>query len=213
MDSLDFLISTDHPIDKVIGYHTGSVTVSAFNFNDFTLTHGFGFAPLYSLRWSYSPAFDESFEETTRFEWRFRVSCATKNNVTEVRTSNNTSTSRTIYYRIIYFAPFDLEAPYSYTQLQLDDFNINTDYNYPKILLEGYLPSSGGSVAHNLGYIPQVEAWSIDDFGLSRWMGGAVFASGYENKILVSTSSVTYQKEPASFWSPSIYYRIYGDPL
>lgn len=211
----DMVLDSDYPMDKIIGYSTGSNVVPALNFNDLTLTHNFPFAPLYYLRWSLSPTFATSFEETGRISTDFLIAGEMSVNTAKIYMTNNTSTSATIYYRLILFAPYDINATSDQTQLFLDDYNINTDYNYPKIYLEGYINDPGGTINHNLGYIPQVDAWFFATNGkVTRFMGSRMPTTSADYKLLVTTNTLVYIRDPSlPSFTPKLYYRIYLDSI
>lgn len=211
----NFLLNTDYPIDQIIGYGSGSVTIPSFGFNDPIITHGYSFAPLYYIRWSYTSTFDVSYEETGRISAEVLVSGETRPLTASIIISNNSTASVTVYYRIIFFRPFDQSPISDNTQIGLDDFNINTDDNLPKIYMEGYINNPGGTVSHNLGFIPQVDAWfSFSDGRKGRFMGSNMDSTFYDYKLIVTTTTLTYTKDPSmTLFTPNLYYRIYGDRI
>lgn len=209
----DLLIDSDHPVDKVVGYNTGSVTIPAFDFNDVPVRHGLNFIPLPFMKWSFTSTFDSSYQETgNNSAYGVFISCTTNNTNTIIRTSNNTASPITIYYRVLYFAPYDIVAVAPETQNTLDAFNINTEWNYPKIFLENYIANTGGSVFHGLGYVPQVESWVVTSTEAYRMSYSGVVNSFFDQRVTVDENNLTYEVDPSVPTPPGrLYFRIYGD--
>lgn len=154
-----FLLNTDYPIDKVSGTLTGSFTVASAASAFPEINHGLGYAPLYFLKWSLTPNFDTSYDEmgvTFNFVQNSAQVDATKLYMFAL---NLTGATVTIYYRVVFFAPTDIDPDIAGTQASLDKFALNTDYNYTKIFSEGVTAGGSATIEHGLGYYPQVELW------------------------------------------------------
>lgn len=214
------LLDTDSPIDKIIGYITGSVTIPAFDFNDVTISHGFDVAPVSYVKWSFTNSFTDSYDETP-FDGieNIFVSLSTTNSNVIVRCSNNGATVRTLYYRVTLFAQGDKVYSSNNTQTGLDNFNINTDYNYPKLKHEGYLARTGDTFNHNLGYIPQVDAWLLSTlYGGSntRYMISSMRSTPvgtFESRLTITESQIIFTCPSPMTSDQGIYFRIYGDHI
>lgn len=187
VDLRNFLLNTDAPIDKIIGSSTGSVTVPSNDFADVIINHGFSFTPLFYVKWSTSPTFSPSYESQWFQPSSVPYSIYGNSSSSDMRlsASNLSGSSVTLYYQIIYFMPSDVST--DVPSVSLDDFQLNTDYNYTKIVLEGVLNSGSGTIDHNLGYIPQVEAWYV------RSSDGRCLRLDY-----------SYPEDPGLFSSPEV---------
>lgn len=214
VDTRKFLLDSDYPIDKIIGTFTGSIPIAASDFNDITIPHGFTSTPLYYIRWSYSSDFSTSYEETGNSAgFSVFVGCETNNTNIIIRTTNLTASPLTVYYRVILFPRYDVSYDVTNTQNNLDTFNLNTDYNYPKIYAEGYLPKVSGTFVHGLGYRPTVEAWFVLDNGtFSRFLGSSFGVSAQYN-LLVDTNTINWTNSISGLFQARVYYRIYGDEI
>lgn len=213
-DGKDTLLNTDYPIDKIIGYSTGSFSISAFNSTTVTVPHSYTFAPLFFLKWSTTSDFSVSYDEIgVSFNYISVNANADTVNV-YLFPFNNTGSSVTIYYRLIYFMPTTVNEIAAQTQSALDSYVLNTDYNYTKIYEEGYIASSSGSITHNLGYYPQVEAWYVraSDSRLIHVVEGNVGLFATSPYVSVTDSDVTLNNGSGvsvSGW----HYKIYLDEV
>lgn len=138
-------LSTDTPIDKIVKYLETTITIQGYDYNDVNIPHEFAVGLPYQAKWSFSPSFAESFEETAISSIR-GVLVGVSNGVNNciVRTNNNNPTPVTVYVRIAILARGGVNIDSQETQAGLDAFNINTDYNYPKLVAEPILGSTGG---------------------------------------------------------------------
>lgn len=212
-------LSTDTPIDKIVKYLEATITIQGYDYNDVNIPHEFAVGLPYQARWSFSPSFVESFEETTAISSMRGVFVGVSNGVNNciVMTDNNNPTPVTIYVRIAILARGGVNINSQETQTGLDAFNINTDYNYPKLIAEPILGRTGGSYDHNLGYIPQVDAWTINNSGyfsryrmsdMSSWPLGLS-----DGRLTVSDTSILYEC-PQPFPNASgLYIRVYEDRI
>lgn len=214
MDNRNFLASTDFPMDKVSGYDTGSVSVTAFNVSFPEVNHGLGYRPLYFIKWSTDPTFSTSYDEVGVSFNFITLSAQTDATKLYLFINNLTGGTVTIYYRVIYYMPTDVDLDISQTQAALDNFSFNTDYNYPKIFAENVINAGTGTVNHNLGYYPQVEAWYIraSDGKCIHVVASDVTNSPQSPRAIVTTTQVIFENSsfgPASAW----HYKIYLDEV
>lgn len=183
MNPRNFKLNSDYPIDKVVGYSTGSVVVSAFNTATPSVAHGLSYAPLYYLKWSTDPNFTISYDMPglTNFN-NYILSVDSDSTNINFFGSNNTGSSVTLYYRVLYFMPTNVNVSADETQSDLDAFVLNTDYNYTKILTQGVTAGANQNITHDLGYYPQVEVW---------------YERVFDGKIVYVTGNL-----PNGTWSP-----------
>lgn len=213
-DAQKTLLNTDYPIDKICGYSTGSFSISAFNSTTITVPHGFSFIPLFFLKWSTTSDFSISYDEIgVSFNYLAVNANADANNI-YLFPFNNTGSSVTIYYRLIYFMPSNVNVLAAQTQSSLDDYVLNTDYNYTKIYEEDYVAASSATITHNLGYYPQVEAWYVrsSDGRLIHIVEGNVGLFATSPYVSVTQNSVTLNNGSGvsvSGW----HYKIYLDEV
>ncbi|MFV0485353.1 MAG: hypothetical protein ACK5MU_03990 [Candidatus Saccharimonadales bacterium] len=93
-------------------------------------------------------------------------------------------------------------------------FVLNSDFNYPKLYLDNFADATSGqvSVPHNLGFVPQVDAWQRIEVssGVYRWVelnNDILGTSSIANSIMnVSSSEVSFATGSGYF-----YCRIYAD--
>lgn len=209
----DLLLSTDFPIDKIVGFQSGNYSLpSGFQTN--TINHGFGWQPLYMLRWSTDSDFATSFDERGVSFNFISVSASTSSANIQLTSLNQTGATVTIYYRVLYFLPTTVDMDSANTQSSLDSFFMNTDYNYTKIFSEG-TTSPTSTINHGLGYMPQVEAWYVRqlDSRLSRVVQGASFSSpSSEPSVLVDDNIISFT-QGSSPQSTLWHYKIYADSI
>lgn len=213
MSANDARLTTDYPIDVVAGYQTGSVSVGAASSIAPVIAHGLGYTPLYFLKWSTTPDFSISFDEVGVTFNFIQLSAQTDSTNLYLFALNITSSSQTLYYRVIYFMPTNININAPGTQLYLDDSNLNSDYNYTKIYEEGLTGGSSATVAHNLGYYPQVEAWYIrsSDSRCVHCVEGQ--ATGNATPIIVVTPTEVQFINGSSTSASNWHYKIYADEV
>lgn len=208
------LLNSDYPIDKIIGYSVGSQTVSGSSFPDINVPHGFGFKPLFYIKWSTTPDFSISYEETGISFNQVSLNGYADNTNIVLIPFNNTLSSVTFYYRIIYFMPSNIDVSNAQTQSSFDDFVINTDYNYTKIFSQGISSSSSVTIDHNLGYYPQVEVWyERSDGRLIHLVDNYVSGSTERPQARVTTSQLILTNGGLVTSVVAWHYKIYLDEV
>lgn len=168
-DPRNFLVNSDYPLDKVVYRTTGSFSLATyFDSKTTTIPHGLPFTPLVSMSWSTTSDFSVCYEagsgpaptDSTRHYLGITGDVYADATNIVINSSNFISSATTIYYRIFAFAPSTYTSDVSSTQDTGDNFVLNTDYNYTKLLTSGKLTlASTDTVTHSLGYIPQVQTW------------------------------------------------------
>lgn len=162
-----FDLDTDYPLDKVIYIASGSGSISGSS--DIVFPHGLPFAPMTGFYWSLTPDFSVIYENNVgpfpsgNPSVTFTLQVAIEADATNVTLrGNGILGSTTIYYRVFGFQPDDLDENLSSTSNQADQFILNTDYNYLKLLTADNVTLAAGAsttITHNLGYKPQVTGW------------------------------------------------------
>lgn len=217
-DLRNFLLNTDAPIDKIIGSSTGSIFIPANDFRDVIINHGFGFTPLFYIKWSNTPSFNPSYESQWFQPSSIPFSMYGNSSSVDMRLfANNFDVGAvTLYYQVIYFMPTDVNV--NMPLVSLDNFQLNTDYNYTKIISEGKISAGSGVINHNLGYLPQVEAWFMRsndgrclrlDYSFPENPG---FFSSPE--VEVTETQVIFRQSQDAFNNATAYhYKIYADGI
>jgi len=170
-----FLANSDYPFDKVVYLKTGSYTVPNNTIGQtVTIPHGLPFTPLIGGNWALMPSFTVAYEYSTGpfpssaagylFDTRANAYADATN--VYVSTDNLNPSAKTVYYRIFGFQPSTSDADVPGIASQGDSFLFNTDFNYTKLYLSGFVDTPATTdlsvnvpIAHGLGYIPQVSAW------------------------------------------------------
>ena len=216
--SKDMVFSTDYPLDKVILIFENSVSVGAFGFADVDTPHTLGVTPLVSAQWTTDPTWALSYEIGTGLYVNgspsYSTGIAADSGKVRFSLNNNLGSGVTIYYRVYALSPDNNSSVSAVATNQYNDFQFNTDFNYPKLFLVGTFtePSTGGVNVtrilgvHNLGYIPQVACWQTVGAFTSPVLGSDE-TSGNIIEVTASSLIVTFN----SFSSTTIYYRIYLD--
>jgi len=214
-DARNFLLNTDYPIDKIAGSLTGSMVIGANDTMSDIIPHSFGCYLLPLLQWSTTPDFSISYNETsTGYIQGCLMSMYTTTSNLYINGLNSTGSSIALYYRVIYFVPDNADIDVPETQSGLDNFVLNTDYNYPKLIpsLSGTVPTtvatSTATITHNLGYYPQVEVWYVPT-STSRCyhLSSGDPSYTYLDAVLTTTNIKFSYPGADCTW----YYRIYVD--
>ena len=210
-DPREFLLNTDYEMDKIILVKTGSFVSGK------DISHDLGFAPMPFGVWSTSPDFTSvntigitDSDIHPSYTPRLGVWCRADDTKIRIASSGNGSGSTTIYYRLYAFEPPNSNADIASTSDLANTFVLNTDYNYRKLMAVGTFTQSNQEYTHNLGYLPQVMAWSDDrgwdpSFGIEPIM----FGSNYTDyKITITNNKIKVGTIPNG---EKVYWRIYYD--
>lgn len=211
VDPRKFLLNTDYEMDKIIYYKSSSITASQ---TTQTFAHNLGFTPLVfgvcSTDQNFSTSHSVPYQYIAQSDY---ISFEAKANGTNIVLTyyNFGAPSSTMYYRIYAFEPSNSAAKIAPTSGNASKFVLNTDYNYCKLLKKGIINGSGtNTVAHNLGYIPQVLAWG-ENSGYTAPIENSQPQDPVFNEptyISVNNSSITV-RNPGSY--TKVHYRIYYD--
>lgn len=216
-DPRDFLLNTDHEMDKIVYYKSGSTlpsgtpsSVGIRYIDHFNL----GFVPLIFAVFSFSEDFSD-----TRMDHMFSynddcvIMIDSVMDGIRIQYANNDLNKR-LYYRIYGFEPSNSTASVGKTQKDAKEFIINTDYNYCKLYKKG-IADSDITITHNFGYMPLVLAWQEAPFRVPPpsiitpcWQSGAI-GSGFPD-ICTTNTDVKIVGVPEN---QKIHYRIYYDEV
>ena len=205
VDPRDFLLNTDYEMDKIVYFNTGSLNSGSST----SIQHNLGFIPLVFGVCSFNSDFSDP--RTIPYNYQLQsdyVTFSATADGTNINLSFNTANGSpgAIYYRIYAFEPSNSAATIAPTNNHASQFILNTDYNYCKLCKKGIIDSDG-SVSHNLGYIPQVLAWS-ESGGVITPIDESTPSDPITNQptqVIVTTSSITFQNIGKA------HYRIYYD--
>lgn len=208
VDPRDFLLNTDYELDKIILYKTGSLNNGDY---DVSVPHGLPFTPLIFGVCAFSEDFSDPktipyFYQTTNDFTQFNA-LAFSSDIKLSFSSTDASLTK-IYYRIYAFEPTESAAKVASTSKFAEQFILNTDYNYCKLFKRGVTTGGDATIAHNLGYIPQVLAWE-ERSGLIYPINESAPEDPQMNMpeyISVSDTSVTIKSS-----ADKVHYRIYYD--
>lgn len=163
----NFLLNSDYPTDKVIFQQSYSVAIGASSYNDVTVAHGLGFTPLLSAQWSTSstmtPTYSIGGGPRTSGSLTYQTGISSDGTNIYISTTNTTASPVTLYFTVYGLMPSATNTDASFTSFSSDLFGFNTDYNYAKLYdASSFSVGTGTStstIAHNLGYVPQVAVW------------------------------------------------------
>lgn len=224
-DPRNFLLNTDYPMDMVVLLHKGSINFSVSG-TTYTAAHGLAFTPLIKVVWSTDSSFtttygvgDGPISTSASFPFLPQLTRAYANATNIVLEFGNPGAVNDAYIEIYGYMPSDVNVDTPSTASSADNFVINTDYNYSKLLVEGVTassssPGSSEVVVHGLGYYPQVEIWQVKS-GNVECVSAITLADGaniYES-FKLTTSTLTMTRDPSLFTPEYFYYRIYADEL
>lgn len=223
----DFLINTYYPIDKVIFAQSITRTVpQATNMSEsvlFTINHSLGFAPLctgvFSFDgWATSYAFGNGpyFFNTSFMQNMMEIGAIVESTSTQIRVmAINWGSSKTVEFRIVGLAPSSTPDGMPAYNSQ-DDFMLNSDYNYMKIIDMGTRSRTTvgtSTVNHGLGYPPQALVFS-EFGGIIRRVSSENFigVTGIATEASVDSDNL-YLTVVDNFAGINVkmHYRIYAD--
>lgn len=236
----DFLMSSDHQMDKIIYFKEIFVPVSNKQ-DSLNIDTGLPFCPLVFGVWSTTP----DFTVCQPFIQGGMVSPRTGDFVTEsvsilanmingdssIILSSHFNSVHSYYVRIYGFMPTDQDFQASITSNHAQKMMLSSDFNYRKLAIAGVLPytvdivgykpqASTITINHNLGYLPQAMVWLETSFSDSPndkdiipfefSQQGTDFAPNGE--VILTNSSVIITPL-AGQWGDTFraHYRIYYD--
>lgn len=229
MDQKDFIFNSDYPVDKIVWLEQGTATTDAGGVIRKTIPHNLLATPFVKGVYSY-----DDWQTTWMFgsvkivELAYDVYSELGADDTNVYVSIdlfNTATgtplaNTTVKYKI--WGVWNESDTYS-TEAQATagqgstKFLFNTDYNYPRLVMEGYL-DKGKTAAYNLDNIPYCDLWAYQNMIIDLnnttkkvWMnwrrdGFGIIYDDLEY-ITITTTGITLRN--ASQSPDKIYYRVY----
>lgn len=222
MDFANLLLTTDKPLDKVVYLRTEAVAIPAYDYKDVTIAHGLGFLPLVNAQWSTSSDFSTSYNigggPNTGASRSYNTAISANATNVYLNTTNNTASAVTLYFRIYGLIPSDVNDDVTATAASADNFILNTDYNYTKLLEAGKVvgPASGGTfeyVTHSLGYRPQVSIWMTRAGFTSPFIINQITPGvpGFDQVLVAVTTTQIIFSFADVLASYTMHYRLYGD--
>lgn len=215
-----FLQSSDYPMDKVVYQVKYTAPIAAFSPGDFQFEHGLGFAPLLDARWSTSPLMTTTYNlhsgpRASDNSVLYQTNVEADDTYVYIYTINQTALPVTLYFTIYGLMPSGVDAEAPFTGFDGDDFVLNTDYNYTKLLTAGTAAIAAGTntvtVDHNLGYYPQVSLWKEQGGIIEPWWGSGVIVGFPSDVIITITTTQLVIASYGTFSDSIIHYRIYVD--
>lgn len=210
--------NSDLPTDKVIWLQEGEVTPGQWGDWDMTIAHGLQAMPFVRGIWT-----DDDWA-TTRITGSERYSEGMNMDMSDVGSDDTnvyfygftSAQNAKIKYKLWgVWCEADTKGKIAvYTKnASKNKFIINSDYNYPQLVREGYL-ERGKTLTHNLGFIPYCDIWAYTTIkqnvkGYTQWARdtfGNLYGTGENVKITDKTLSVSADASAPE----KIYYRIYA---
>ena len=204
----NFLFNTDYPLDKVIYLFSGSYTQIGETSTTVVVAHGLTFRPLVTGNWSKTVDFTSTKEmflpEFSDITSTYVQVFSNDTNIT-IRGIKPTAGNETIYYRIYGFMPSNVNTDVAFTASLADSFQLSTDYNYTKLneTFSGFYPAAATTtITHNLGYRPQVMAWTKD----INIYGTGIINQDHTSYILPTTTTIVIKSA-----TKDVHLRVYMD--
>lgn len=223
----NLLFTTDYPIDKVVYKYqfTASVTHASTRGDKrtFTIPHGLPFTPYCIGSYSddnWTTSFDfgnfDLWYNSTFREYGPRIAAVVQSDATNIYVlALNYDSTRTVDFHIVGLAP-EGETVTAPPPVRSGDFNLNTDYNYMKIIDSGVLTTSGDQtwvVPHNLGYVPSALVFTrgYADMVYLQGAENVMGANDYESIAYLDENNLTLSITGNFGVTASMMYRIYAD--
>lgn len=190
----EFLLNTDYEMDKIIYAYTTEQTTSVVT--TIIIPHGLPTVPLVFGVWSTNSDFSNSHELGDYDDpWNQTLRCIARADLTNIyldltpAEESGSYVPTTFYINIFGFEPYSDHAVPGWEEPSLtykklpatskyaQNFILNTDYNYLKLLRAGNpftWQTDHAVFRHGLGYVPQVLIWWT--FGFDDENGNIEFA-------------------------------------
>ena len=214
VDPRKFILNTDYEMDKIIYFVEGNITAGQSK----NIIHNLDFTPLIFGVCAFNSDFSDSralpYEYFTQDNTVAFTIFADGTKI-QIGYDDYNQPSSKAYYRIYAFEPSNSSAVVPATSNNANKFILNTDYNYCKLYKKGTVSGNTDTfIGHNLGYLPQVLAWSEDSSGLVI----PIESNNWEDPITntptgVAVGTTTIQFKFAGAGLGTIHYRIYYDEI
>lgn len=210
------LINSDYPLDKLILVTSQPITISGGS--DVSIAHGMPFTPLVWFQWSYTSDFAIAYEDNTgdfpsgNISYYFRLRITIEADATNITfRGNGTIGSTTVYVRVVAFQPSNYNLDLSGTESLGDDFVVNSDYNYMKLVEanRSALITSGSTltIPHTVGVRPYALMWVESTLGT---IYPVQFSWPLQNlNVEITTTDIIARNDSFTGWY--LHYRIYID--
>jgi hypothetical protein len=169
-DARKFIINSDYPMDMIVFFDHRENLPNASSSPSATIQHNLPFIPLVFGVWSITQDYSDprSFGQLTDSLDGYVDVRADDTNIYVYSSAGYYDSEYNwhaypVFVRVYAFEPADSNADVPFTNISAGKFIINSDYNYAKLLRADVVDAStgGGTIlVHNLGYKPQVMAWT-----------------------------------------------------
>lgn len=197
----NLLVDSHYHMPWIIWKATVQYTLSSGDFGIYQINHNLPFTPLIFGSWSTSSNFLPSYDLTDSLPgWSgsgqppLTMLASAGTSTVAFNLTNNQATSTTFYIRVMGFAPPGYTGEVTPVDYVDADFAYNSQYRYQKIIASGL---ATGSVAHNLGYLPQAMVWTTSSGSVTPSSDG-----------ILTTTTLSLPDSSQQF-----YYYIYGDRI
>ena len=216
--SADLSFNSDLPMDKVIWLYMGEVTSDSWGSWDVTIPHTLAATPFVKGVWTINDWATTWMTGACHIDHDYYdVMVDLASDSTNVYFYGSTTSANTkVKYKLwgVWNESDTYSTPAEFTKnLSTNQYIINSDYNYPQLVMEGYL-TKGNSVNHGLGFIPQCDIWSYTQVHYSQNYGYLQDTDGYfsstNDYISTKLTDQTLTLLNSSAAPSKIYYRIYA---
>lgn len=207
-------IDTDHPMDKAVFLFEGQINVTTADDAIFRINHNIGAMLFVDGIWSpdnWATTF--SFGSSRRTGDVIGITSSLLANDTRIEGSIRYNANVTVKYRIWGFVneaetlALDVAGTSALSQ---NIFVINSDYNYPRLVMEGYA-NKGDTINHNLGEIPRVDIWRYDSYiqGYGKLYndGFGLTYGGFGEFAKITANQIEFSNVTGA--GDKYYYRVY----
>lgn len=217
--SADLSFNSDLPMDKVIWLYMGETTTDSWGSWNVTIPHKLAAIPFVKGIWSSNDWATTWLTGSRRLDGDYYTDFSdVASDGTNVYFGGYTNSANAkVKYKLwgVWNENETYSTPAEFTKnLSTNQYIINSDYNYPQLVMEGYL-DKGNSITHSLGFIPYCDVWSYEivgnnnQYGYRQWNNdtfGDLYGTG--QVVQITNNSLTLNSNQTA---PSkIYYRIYA---
>jgi hypothetical protein len=212
-----FSFNSDLPMDKVIWLAEGEVTTDEWGNWDITIPHKLQALPFVKGVWTTTDWATTWLTGSQRIDGQSTTDTSDVGaDATNVYFSGFSDPNTKLKYKLwgVWCEGETKGKLAAFTKnLSKNKFVLNSDYNYPQLVKEGYL-ERGQTATHNLGFIPYCDVWAYEQIrsgvnGYRQWTRdafGSIWGTGENVKITDSNLSLSSANSAPS----KIYYRIYA---
>ena len=211
-----FILDTDHPMDKLVWLWEGDISLDNFGFGEKTVAHGVGAQIFVQGIWTVDNWQTTNTFGTQRQEGQIMTyggdveSDGTNVHFYITAASALGGTAKVRFWGVVNELETQNLPIRATAELSSNKFVLNTDFRYPKLIMEGYT-GKNTTVGYSLNTYPYVDIWVLrDNETMYSYLNRDLFdATDYGTPLVKVTKTGILFGNEQYYPINKFYYRVY----